>query len=220
MSLAVASATCVVWLAGAAVRGQAGQLAIDFVSWVPLLGVPWALGRTLRVRSRLRLRAHQEEERRRAYGQRLEVARDVHDVVGHSLAVITMQSGIALHVMDRRPEQARVALYGAPVEPALQQTSAEVDLGFVPLLALHTRQAFYADPIYGGNRNRVGREVIGLLGDLNRQDGLTIIMVTHNLDLVSATDRVVRLVAGRVEQPEANPFVPGVSQTLAAGAHG
>jgi gluconate 2-dehydrogenase gamma chain len=61
-------------------------------------------------------------------------------------------------------ERARVALYGAPVEPALQQTSAEVDLGFVPLLALHTRQGFYADPIYGGNRDHVGWQVIGFPG--------------------------------------------------------
>jgi gluconate 2-dehydrogenase gamma chain len=61
-------------------------------------------------------------------------------------------------------ERSRATLYGAPVEPALQQTSAEVDLGFVPLLALHTRQGFYADPIYGGNRDRVGWEVIGFPG--------------------------------------------------------
>ena len=61
-------------------------------------------------------------------------------------------------------ERARMTLYGAPVEPALQQTSAEVDLGFVPLLALHTRQGFYADPIYGGNRNRVGWDFIGFPG--------------------------------------------------------
>ncbi|MCW2723461.1 MAG: hypothetical protein JWN35_382 [Frankiales bacterium] len=61
-------------------------------------------------------------------------------------------------------ERARVALYGAPVEPALQQTSAEIDLGFVPLLALHTRQGFYADPIYGGNRDQVGWQVIGFPG--------------------------------------------------------
>lgn len=61
-------------------------------------------------------------------------------------------------------ERARTTLYGAPVEPALQQTSAEVDLGFVPLLALHTRQGFYADPLYGGNRDRVGWEVIGFPG--------------------------------------------------------
>src|SRR5947207_7842603 len=45
-----------------------------------------------------------------------------------------------------------------------------------------------------------GKEVIRLLRDLNRQDGLTIIMVTHNLDLVAGTDRVVRLTEGRVEE--------------------
>ena len=50
-----------------------------------------------------------------------------------------------------------------------------------------------------------GAEVIRLLRDLNRSDGLTIIMVTHNLDILSDTDRVVRLVEGRVEDPTASP---------------
>ena len=44
-----------------------------------------------------------------------------------------------------------------------------------------------------------GLEILRLLRDLNRQDRLTIIMVTHNLELVSATDRVVRIAAGRIE---------------------
>ncbi len=52
----------------------------------------------------------------------------------------------------------------APPETALQQTNAELDLLFVPMLALHTRQGFYADPIYGGNRDRVGWQVIGFPG--------------------------------------------------------
>src|SRR5262249_32294926 len=51
-----------------------------------------------------------------------------------------------------------------------------------------------------GNLDEVrGQEIVQLLRDLNRQDGLTIIMVTHNMDLVAPTDRVVRLVKGRVE---------------------
>jgi len=45
-----------------------------------------------------------------------------------------------------------------------------------------------------------GLEIVRLLRDLNQQDRLTIIMVTHNLEIVSATDRVVRLVKGRVEE--------------------
>jgi gluconate 2-dehydrogenase gamma chain len=48
--------------------------------------------------------------------------------------------------------------------PALQQTSTETELDFVPLLAMHTRQGFYADPIYGGNKGRVGWQVIGFSG--------------------------------------------------------
>jgi signal transduction histidine kinase len=43
--------------------------------------------------------------RRDAYEERLRIAREVHDVVGHSLAVINMQAGVALHVLEKRPEQ-------------------------------------------------------------------------------------------------------------------
>jgi lipoprotein-releasing system ATP-binding protein len=45
-----------------------------------------------------------------------------------------------------------------------------------------------------------GIEIIRLLRDLNRQDQLTIIMVTHNMEIVGNTDRVVRLAKGRVEE--------------------
>jgi len=48
--------------------------------------------------------------------------------------------------------------------PALQQTNTETELAFFPLLVAHTRQGFYADPIYGGNRDRVGWQVIGFPG--------------------------------------------------------
>lgn len=54
--------------------------------------------------------------------------------------------------------------------PALQQTSTEVDLDFFPLLVAHTRQGFYADPIYGGNRCRVGWQVIGFPGPASLRD--------------------------------------------------
>jgi lipoprotein-releasing system ATP-binding protein len=56
-----------------------------------------------------------------------------------------------------------------------------------------------------------GLEILRLLRDLNRQERLTIIMVTHNLEIVSATDRVVRLVKGRVEEAEAVPVAPAGS---------
>ena len=56
-----------------------------------------------------------------------------------------------------------------------------------------------ADEPTGNLDAATGAHIIALLRDLNQNDGLTIIMVTHNLDIVADTDRVVRLVEGRVE---------------------
>jgi lipoprotein-releasing system ATP-binding protein len=56
-----------------------------------------------------------------------------------------------------------------------------------------------ADEPTGNLDEERGGEIVALLRDLNRREGLTIIMVTHNMDLVAPTDRVVRLVKGRVE---------------------
>lgn len=53
---------------------------------------------------------HTEELRRVAYEERVRVAREIHDVVGHSLSVISLQSGVALHVLNTNPGQVRESL--------------------------------------------------------------------------------------------------------------
>jgi len=68
------------------------------------------------------------------------------------------------HPTAARVDRMDVTAGFAPVAPALQQTSAEVGLDFFPLLCLHTRQGFYADPIYGGNKDRAGWRLIGFAG--------------------------------------------------------
>jgi gluconate 2-dehydrogenase gamma chain len=65
---------------------------------------------------------------------------------------------------QRAPEEEQAVSGFTPPEPALQQIAAEIDLDFFSLLVLHTRQGFLADPIYGGNRNRVGWDAIGFPG--------------------------------------------------------
>jgi lipoprotein-releasing system ATP-binding protein len=57
-----------------------------------------------------------------------------------------------------------------------------------------------ADEPTGNLDEERGLEIVALLRDLNREEGLTIIMVTHNMDLVAPGDRVVRLAKGRVEE--------------------
>jgi signal transduction histidine kinase len=75
-----------------------------------LLLPSWAIGTVVRLAREAERRARQDEMRRRSYEERLRIAREVHDVVGHGLAVINLQAAVALHVVGRRPEQAEVAL--------------------------------------------------------------------------------------------------------------
>ncbi|OMI36168.1 sensor histidine kinase, partial [Streptomyces sparsogenes] len=58
-----------------------------------------------------RERAEREAaERRRADEERLRIARELHDVLAHSISVINVQAGVGLALLDQDPEQARTAL--------------------------------------------------------------------------------------------------------------
>jgi gluconate 2-dehydrogenase gamma chain len=62
------------------------------------------------------------------------------------------------------PEPATEAMTAAPIEVRLQQAKAEAHMTFFELLVAHTSQGYYSDPIYGGNRDRVGWKAIGWHG--------------------------------------------------------
>ena len=81
--------------------------------------VPFAVGTTVRLARESAARGRVDEARRLADAERLRVAREVHDVVGHGLAAIHMQAEIALHLLARKPEQAEAAL------TAISRTSKE-----------------------------------------------------------------------------------------------
>ena len=120
-SLAAAALTALALMAPVVVTSGAQPLTVAqdlgwALAWVML---PWAVGAVVRLYRASRMHDQEAESRRRAYEQRLQIAREVHDVVGHGLAVINMQAGVALHVLDRRPEQARPAL------EAIRQASKE-----------------------------------------------------------------------------------------------
>jgi len=51
-----------------------------------------------------------EEAQRRVAEERLRIARELHDVLAHTVALINVQAGVAAHVLDQQPEQARQAL--------------------------------------------------------------------------------------------------------------
>jgi signal transduction histidine kinase len=78
------------------------------LAWAVL---PWLAGTAVRSWRRARAQAAAAERRQHRYEERLRIAKEVHDVVGHGLTVISMQAGMALHVLDGdAPEEVASAL--------------------------------------------------------------------------------------------------------------
>jgi signal transduction histidine kinase len=85
-------------------------------AWV---AVPFVVGATMRMAREADDRARAEALRAGVMDERLRLAQEVHDVVGHGLAAIHMHADITLHVLAREPERARSAL------EAISRSSAE-----------------------------------------------------------------------------------------------
>ena len=62
----------------------------------------------------------------------------------------------------------------------------------------------FADEPTGNLDTTRGHEIMELLTTLNRDRGITIVMVTHEPDMAAYASRVVRFVDGRVASDERN----------------
>lgn len=89
----------------AALPGLRG--AIPAAAWI---AIPATLGVSRRLVAEARLRERAATERRWRDEERLRIAHEVHDVVGHGLAAIQMQADIALHLAARKPDHGVRAL--------------------------------------------------------------------------------------------------------------
>ncbi|GAA2596007.1 sensor histidine kinase [Actinomadura fulvescens] len=94
------------------------------VGWalVVLTGAELVRMRSTQLAERARTRA--EEARRQASEERLRMARELHDVLAHNISMINVQAGVALHLMDDDPQQARTAL--AAIKEASKEALTEM----------------------------------------------------------------------------------------------
>jgi signal transduction histidine kinase len=103
-------------------RGLAG--AATNLAWLPLVGAASEIARSRLERRAERAHVAREEALRRASEERLLIARELHDVLAHNISLINVQSGVALHLLDERPEQARPALEA--INEASEEALAEL----------------------------------------------------------------------------------------------
>ena len=75
-------------------------------------------------------RSREDLARRRAGEERIRIARELHDVLAHRISMISVQSGVGAHLMDRDPDQARAALMAVnkASKEALQELRATLGL--------------------------------------------------------------------------------------------
>ena len=83
-----------------------GSLVIGAV----VLGGTWTLGRAVRDRRAATERAARRLADKQVVRERLHIARELHDVVAHSLSLITVKAAVANHVAQKRPDEAHRAL--------------------------------------------------------------------------------------------------------------
>jgi signal transduction histidine kinase len=115
LAAALASGVVALWVGKDVVNPQG--LPVLEMLW-PL--VPLLLGEVVRTRRELldeyaarAARAEADREReaaRRVREERVRIARELHDVVAHTVAAMTVQAGVALETFDVRPEMARQAM--------------------------------------------------------------------------------------------------------------
>ncbi|TDD32676.1 sensor histidine kinase [Actinomadura sp. KC06] len=126
VSLPVAAGTLTVQALSAVVLLHADEVVLMTV--VLAVAVTWLAGNSVRVR-----RANAEMMRVQATAQavaaeRLRIARELHDMVAHSIGIIAIQAGVGGRVIDTQPAEARNAL------DAIEATSRDVLSGLRRML--------------------------------------------------------------------------------------
>jgi signal transduction histidine kinase len=125
----------------AAVAAKAPQLAAEAVEGFLPLAAGWFVGDAATARRRYLAGLAEQEQRDRAAeadrarhevrAERVRIARELHDVVAHTLAVMTVQAGVGRRLMAQRPEEARAALESIEIIGRTAQDELRVVLGLL-----------------------------------------------------------------------------------------
>jgi signal transduction histidine kinase len=108
----VAGYAAAVWLGPLAFGRPVGALTFALLlgAWLAVLVIAAEAVRLRRERLAQTQATRRADTKRQASEERLRMARDLHDVIGHHISLISVQAAVGLDLMDSDPEQARAAL--------------------------------------------------------------------------------------------------------------
>jgi signal transduction histidine kinase len=104
----------VVWQHELWTNGPRRVLALGMLTLTALIALfvllAWIAGTTIHQRRQYTAALNTHAATQAVTAERLRIARDLHDMVAHSIGIIAFQSGAARRVIDTRPHDARTAL--------------------------------------------------------------------------------------------------------------
>lgn len=112
--------------------------------------------------------------------------------------------------LHARREAARKALAAVGLSGWEHHTPAELSGGQQQRVAIARAivtgpQVLLADEPTGNLDTQRSHEIMGLIQRLNREQGITVLMVTHEADIAAYASRIVRFLDGVVASDEPNP---------------
>jgi len=125
----------------AAFAHRAAPLVMETVEGFVPLTAAWFIGDSVAARRRYVAGLAEQAERERAAEverarqqvreERMRIAHELHDVVAHTLAVITVQAGVGRRLMAKQPEEAATALESIEMTGRMAQDELRVVLGLL-----------------------------------------------------------------------------------------
>ncbi|MFG1941365.1 sensor histidine kinase [Nonomuraea sp. NPDC048826] len=109
--LLITGAVLLVMLSGVPrqANGWPDPVFIIGTAWL-VVGATWSLGAAARTRREFTAREAERQAEKAVMDERLRIVRELHDVLAHSMSMITVRAGVAAKVFDKHPEEGRRAL--------------------------------------------------------------------------------------------------------------
>ncbi|MFE7602119.1 sensor histidine kinase [Streptomyces sp. NPDC057494] len=157
------------WLVGPRGNETVGDVLSEVSAAVLTVVLAWLIGHSIRQRREHGEALHAEAAARAVVAERLRIARELHDMVAHSIGVIAIQAGAASLVLDTQPEGARKALH------AIEASSRETLAGLRRMLgALRQAEADEAEARPGRAAAPAGLEAVDRLAETTAEAGVRV----------------------------------------------
>ncbi len=102
----------------------------------------------------------------------------------------------ARHLLDQMGLTSRLDHYPAEMSGGEQQRTA------IARALIHKPALILADEPTGNLDSKIGKSIMDLLGDMNRKQGITLVVVTHDPEVAGHADRIIHLRDGQIDSIE------------------